>query len=42
MPPTKARILVVEDDPAILNGLLDVMVFNGYDVEGVVDGREGL
>ena len=38
----KARILVVEDDPAILNGLLDVLVFNGYDVEGAADGKEGL
>lgn len=37
----KARILVVEDDPAILNGLLDVLVFNGYDVEGAADGKEG-
>ena len=42
MPPAKARILVVEDDPAILNGLLDVLVFNGYDVEGADDGRDGL
>jgi DNA-binding response OmpR family regulator len=42
MPTAKARILVVEDDPAILNGLLDVLVFNGYDVEGAVDGRDGL
>ncbi len=42
MPPAKARILVVEDDPAILNGLLDVLVFNGYDVEGAADGRDGL
>jgi len=42
MPSAKARILVVEDDPAILNGLLDVMVFNGYDVEGAADGRDGL
>jgi DNA-binding response OmpR family regulator len=38
----KARILVVEDDPAILNGLLDVLVFNGYAVEGVADGGLGL
>lgn len=38
----KARILVVEDDPAILNGLLDVLVFNGYGIDGVVDGGEGL
>ena len=26
----KARILVVEDDTALLRGLLDVLVFNGY------------
>ncbi|MFH0998657.1 MAG: response regulator transcription factor [Pseudomonadota bacterium] len=38
----KARILVVEDDPSILNGLLDVLVFNGYAVEGVADGGLGL
>jgi two-component system response regulator RegX3 len=42
MSPGKARILVVEDDPAILGGLLDVLVFNGYEAEGVADGREGL
>lgn len=42
MPSPKARLLVVEDDPAILNGLLDVLVFNGYDVEGADDGAEGL
>ncbi len=38
----KARILVVEDDPAILNGLLDVLIFNGYAADGVADGGEGL
>ena len=38
----KASILVVEDDKAILNGLLDVLVFNGYEVAGVEDGGEGL
>ena len=38
----KAQILVVEDDPAILNGLLDVLVFNGYAAEGAADGGEGL
>jgi CheY-like chemotaxis protein len=25
----KARILVVEDDPALLRGLVDVLVYNG-------------
>ncbi len=38
----KAHILVVEDDPAILNGLLDVLVFNGYAASGEKDGRQGL
>ncbi len=38
----KARILVVEDDPAILHGLLDVLVFNGYEPDGVEDGEQGL
>ena len=39
---TKARILVVEDDTALLHGLLDVLVFNGYEVKGVEDGGQGL
>jgi DNA-binding response OmpR family regulator len=38
----KARILVVEDDTALLRGLLDVLVFNGYEVKGVEDGATGL
>ncbi len=38
----KASILVVEDDRAILHGLLDVLVFNGYEVMGIEDGAEGL
>jgi len=38
----KARILVVEDDPAILAGLQDVLVFNGYGVDGAADGGQGL
>ncbi len=38
----KARILVVEDDQAICQGLLDVFVFNGYHATGVADGGEGL
>ncbi len=42
MPAPKAKILIVEDDPAILNGLLDVLVFNGYAAEGVPDGGRGL
>jgi DNA-binding response OmpR family regulator len=38
----KASVLVVEDDRAILQGLLDVLVFNGYQAEGVEDGGQGL
>jgi two-component system response regulator RegX3 len=38
----KASILVVEDDLSILHGLLDVLVFNGYEATGAEDGAEGL
>lgn len=33
---------MVEDDRAILQGLLDVLVFNGYQAAGVEDGGQGL
>ena len=42
MKDVKASILVVEDDAALLGGLLDVLVFNGYDARGVEDGGQGL
>ncbi len=38
----RARILLVEDDPAICRGLLDVFVFNGFSATGIEDGDEGL
>jgi len=38
----KVRLLIVEDESAILNGLTDVFVFHGYEVEGVADGKAGL
>lgn len=38
----KLRILVVEDETAIRNGLVDVFIFHGYEVESTADGREGL
>jgi two-component system alkaline phosphatase synthesis response regulator PhoP len=38
----KARILVVEDEAAIRHGLLDVLVFHGYDVDAASDGPGGL
>jgi len=42
MQPPKARVLVVEDDSAIRNGLLDVLVFNGYAADGADDGGRAL
>ncbi len=42
MKQTKANILVVEDDGALLRGLLDVLVFNGYEAKGLEDGGRGL
>ena len=38
----KSRILVVEDEAAIRDGLADVLVYHGYDVETVGDGRDGM
>ena len=42
MKQAKAHILIVEDDQAILGGLTDVLIFNGYSVKGAADGGEGL
>ena len=42
MKKAKAHILVVEDDPALLRGLVDVLVYNGYAVKGADDGGQGL
>ncbi|MFK7916025.1 MAG: response regulator transcription factor [Pseudomonadales bacterium] len=39
---TKFSILVVEDEPAIRTGLVDVLVFHGYDVSSADNGRDGL
>jgi two-component system response regulator RegX3 len=38
----KPRILVVEDEAAIRDGLADVLVYHGYRVDAVGDGRDGL
>jgi DNA-binding response OmpR family regulator len=37
-----SRILVVEDDPAILRGLADNLRFEGYDVVTATDGEHAL
>jgi two-component system alkaline phosphatase synthesis response regulator PhoP len=38
----KFNILVVEDEPAIQTGLVDVLVFHGYDAHATGDGKQGL
>jgi DNA-binding response OmpR family regulator len=38
----KPHILVVEDEPAIREGLIDVFVFHGFAVDSAADGHEGL
>lgn len=38
----KPRILIVEDEPAIRTGLVDVFVYHGFDVEFAIDGISGL
>lgn len=38
----KPKLLIVEDESAILKGLCDVFVFNGYDVDTAQTGKEGL
>ncbi len=38
----KAKLLIIEDEPAILQGLVDVFVYHGYDVDVAADGRSGL
>ncbi len=40
--PVSARILVIEDDPAIRLGLQKTLGFEGYDVLGAEDGETGL
>src|SRR4030095_16423400 len=42
MQTAKPRILVVEDEAAIRDGLTDVLVYHGFRVDAVGDGREGL
>jgi len=38
----KAKILVVEDEEILLTALKEELLSGGYDVEGAVDGVEGL
>lgn len=38
----KTSILIIEDEPAILQGLIDVFVYHGYQVDSAIDGKQGL
>ena len=38
----KARIVVVEDEPAIRRGVVDALRLTGYDVTEAADGAAGL
>lgn len=40
--PHKPTLLIVEDEPAILQGLIDVFIYHGYAVDAATDGEEGL
>ena len=42
MKPAKPRLLIIEDEEAILEGLADVFVYNGYQVETATEGKSGL
>lgn len=38
----KIKLLIVEDEEAIRNGLMDLFVYHGYEVDSAEDGRTGL
>jgi len=42
MPNNKISILVVEDEEAIREGLIDVLIYHGYGVNSAASGPEGL
>ena len=39
---TRPRILLVEDEPAIVRGLSDTLAGHGFDVAVATDGQAGL
>jgi len=42
MPDKKAKIMVVEDEEILLTALKEELTGGGYEVEGAVDGEDGL
>ena len=40
--PESAKLLIVEDEPAIRTGLIDVFIYHGYSVDFAENGNDGL
>ena len=40
--PKSAKLLIVEDEPAIRTGLIDVFIYHGYSVDFAENGNDGL
>ena len=38
---SKPRLLIVEDEPAIRAGLIDVFTYHGFHIESAIDGDDG-
>ena len=38
----KPKLLIIEDEQAILQGLIDVFIYHGFDVDSADDGKTGL
>ena len=36
------KLLIIEDEHAILQGLIDVFIFHGFDVDSATEGKSGL
>jgi len=39
---SKLKLLIIEDEPAIQQGLIDVFIFHGFEVDSATDGQRGL
>jgi DNA-binding response OmpR family regulator len=39
---SRPRVLVVDDDPALVRGLSDILRAQGFDVQTAPDGQSGL
>jgi len=40
--PHKLKLLIIEDEAPIREGLIDLFVYHGYDADGAADGEQGL